>query len=283
MLGFMRRFDWRRSEGHLLLLTKFATPKTPMEVLACADWRSILNESPERAIKRFLDDGMLASIGEPNPRATPVTATIQCSSEGQSIAREYAATLAAEKAKVELEVLGLLTAGQFRAASVRVATFEAEQMIPRASGEDWEHHSPLRDILILNTIFTKTPKVLERLGESSLEPLRLATGMMYLWGAESPGAWVPAGFQTGVELDPGTVARMLRYYAAQQAALVQYRQMGFVKAVRIEPRNDANTCEACRLLGTRTFRLGEVPDLPYEGCTSPLGCRCAMVTVVDEP
>jgi len=282
MPGLFRRFDWRKSQAHLLLLSRFVRPKAPMEILPLADWRVILNESPERALKRFLDEGMLTPMENANPRAAVVTLSLQCSSQGHSVAKEYLATLAARKALVEQEVLGLLAEGQVRAASVRVSDYEAGQMIPREGGEDWAHHSPLRDMLILNCIFTKTPKALARLSESSLEPLRLATGMMYLWGAESPKAWLPADFQTGVDLDADTVTHMLQYYAAQQAALVQYRQMGFVKAVRIEPRNDAHTCEACRRLGTRTFRLDEVPDLPYEGCTSHLGCRCAMVTVVDE-
>ena len=71
-------FDWRKSDAHLLLLSKFLHPKTVDDFaksdsrieafgdLAKLDtWKSVLGESPSSAIKRFVDEGMLgqADIG----------------------------------------------------------------------------------------------------------------------------------------------------------------------------------------------------------------------------
>ena len=283
MLRFVRGFNWQRSEAHLVLLSRFASPRAPAEVMAPKHWKALLGEPPEQAIKRFLDEGMLSSPGNPVRGAAVGTAVFQCSSDGHRIVSQYLATAKAQRLAAEQEVLALLVRGQLREASKRMASYEAEQLIPRDSGVDWNQYSPVRDMLILTSIFGGTPKVLARLSQSKMEPLRLAVGMMHLWGADSPSAWLPTGFDTGSDIDSETAAHMLHYYAAQQAALVQYRQMGFVKAVRIEPRNDSDTCEACRRLASMTFRLDEVPDLPYEGCTSAHGCRCSTVTVADEP
>ena len=283
MLRFLRGFNWQKSEAHLALLSRFAHPKTPTEVLAPTPWRTLLGESPEQALKRFLDEGMLSSPGGSARGQSVGTAAFQCSADGHRVISEYLANAKAKRLAAEKEVLALLSRGQYREASKRMASYEATQIVPRDSGVDWNQYSPVRDMLVLTSLFAGIPTALRGLDSDAMQPLRLAVGMMHLWGADSPDPWLPPGFTTGLSITPETAARMLHYYASQQATLVQYRQLGYVRAVRIEPRNDKDTCDGCRHLAGKAFRLDEVPDLPYEGCTSSQGCRCSMVTVVNEP
>jgi hypothetical protein len=38
--------------------------------------------------------------------------------------------------------------------------------------------------------------------------------------------------------------------------------------------NDSLVCPACKKLSGKRFKISEVPELPYEQCTSEMGCRC---------
>lgn len=45
------------------------------------------------------------------------------------------------------------------------------------------------------------------------------------------------------------------------------------RVLRIRVLASADACPAC-LIATREFRKDDVPDLPVQGCSHPLGCRC---------
>ena len=55
--------DWQTSQGHLIFLKEFRKPRKIDEVPAQADWKPMLGEEPEVAIQRFLDSGVLVSVG----------------------------------------------------------------------------------------------------------------------------------------------------------------------------------------------------------------------------
>jgi hypothetical protein len=60
MLRFLLGFDWQKSNAHLLFLSKFLHPKTPDDFAESDVWETVLEENPKQAIKRFLDEDMLA-------------------------------------------------------------------------------------------------------------------------------------------------------------------------------------------------------------------------------
>jgi hypothetical protein len=51
--------NWKNSKAHLLLLSKFIHGQTIDHFISSADWKRALNESPQKAIKRFINEGML--------------------------------------------------------------------------------------------------------------------------------------------------------------------------------------------------------------------------------
>ena len=60
MLRSLFGFDWRKSNPHLLLLSKFLHRQTADYFEESENWKTVLGESPKQAIKRFIDEGMLA-------------------------------------------------------------------------------------------------------------------------------------------------------------------------------------------------------------------------------
>jgi len=59
MLGSLLGFEWRKSNAHLLLLSKFIHPRTLDDFATPEAWKTVLGEDPKQAIKRFLDQGLL--------------------------------------------------------------------------------------------------------------------------------------------------------------------------------------------------------------------------------
>lgn len=55
-------FDWRKSPAHHLLLTKFLYPQDADRLARSEDWKKALGEDPSKAIRRFMEEGLLESI-----------------------------------------------------------------------------------------------------------------------------------------------------------------------------------------------------------------------------
>lgn len=315
MLKSLQDFDWRKSKAHLLFLSKFLHARTAQESAKADSWMDVLRETPQQAIKRFVEEGILVIPGlseylayqykvselqtmlkqrglpgsgrkqdlisrliaaDPEGMKKPATglSVFQCSDRGQEIANQYLASEKEEREATEREVLVVLHKRKFREASLLVSSYEAAQVFPRGVGIDWENYDTGRDVAVLEVIFSSSPNLLARLEKGKLEPLRLAAGMSYLWGTYKTEACLPAGFETGLVMDCDTVARLLKSHALHQVIMEEYRNGGFVKSVEIHTCNDDIVCDACRELAGKIYTLSEVPELPYEKCTSERGCRC---------
>src|SRR3990170_3872758 len=60
MLRSIMGFDWKKSPAHLHLLTKFLSPQAMEDISRRKDtWESVLKESLEKAVRRFLDEKVL--------------------------------------------------------------------------------------------------------------------------------------------------------------------------------------------------------------------------------
>lgn len=320
MLRSLLGFDWRKSQAHLLLLSNFLHPNATQQFAKADYWKDALGETPQQAVKRFENEGVLVTPGLPGQleykyktselqamlkqRGLPVSGRkgdlisrlveadpagmkkavagltlLQCSDRGQEIAKQY---LAADKEKrdaAEREVLAMLREGRLREASVLVASYEANQVFSRGINIDCKNHDPSGDVAALKAIFGGRPKILGRLDQGKLEPLRLATGMMHLWGTSEARSWLPTDFETGLAMDNEAAARMFLFYGSYQADMERYRKWG-IKSVQIISGSDQHQCQACRKLAGRKYKLSEVPELPFEKCTSDLGCRCTTGGVV---
>lgn len=62
MLRVLLGFDWRKSSAHYLLLTKFLYPQDTNHLEGSEDWKRALGEDPRRAVRRFIEEGLLESV-----------------------------------------------------------------------------------------------------------------------------------------------------------------------------------------------------------------------------
>ncbi len=283
-------------------------------------WKNVLGEPSKQAIKRFVDEGMLMTATDLNDllsykykvtelkdmlkqRGLPVSGRkeemierlvqadpdgmrkavagltlLKCTQHGHEIAEQYLEAEKEKRAKVERQVMEYLTRRKFREASLAVAGLEAEQVFPRGIGIDWKRHNPNHDIEMLKTIFESKPKILVRLGNEKLEALRIAAAMMALWGENRAKKWLPDDFETALPFDNDTTARMFLFYAQHRATLEQNRSEG-LKHVEVLPAPDS--CESCKKLAGKHYKLNEAPELPNEHCTHKMGCRCTYLPVIE--
>jgi hypothetical protein len=315
MLRSILGFDWRESPAHLLFLSKFLNPRAMDDFTQSDTWKVALKEAPKEAMRRFLDEGLLeqASLNgllsykykvselksmlkqqglpvsgrkaelierlvqadpEGMRKAARGLSVLQCTEKGRTIAEEHLAQEKETRAKVEEQTLQALRQHRFREASQAVAAFEAQQVFPRGIGTDWKHHNPTHDVAMLKVIFQANPKILSALNDEQMKHLRLAAGMMHLWGTNQARSWLPDGFETGLIMDNDTAARMILFYASHQRSIAQYRAAGVRK---VEILATDNSCAACKKLAKKKYKINEVPELPYEKCTSEMGCRCTTV------
>ena len=54
MLRSLVGTDWRKSPAHLLLLSKFLEPRTVEDFSKSDNWKEVLKEPPQQAIRRSL-------------------------------------------------------------------------------------------------------------------------------------------------------------------------------------------------------------------------------------
>lgn len=310
--------DWRKSNAHLLLLTKFLRPQTAESFSESDSWKVVLRESPKQALKRFIDEGILMQADlnaqmdykfkatelkellkqrglpvsgrkedfinrlvqadpEGMKRAVAGPQILLCSERGQQIAESYLATEKTKRLEMEEQVLEYLKRRKFKEASVAVASYEATQVFPRGIGVDWKNHNPNRNVELLRLIFDGRPRILSRLSNDQLAALRPAAGMISLLGVSQGSQWLPADFETGLAMDNDAAVRMLSFHAMHQVDMASYRQGG-VKQVEIRAAEDS--CEACKKISGRKFKLNEAPELPHEHCTHKMGCRCMALAVL---
>jgi hypothetical protein len=67
--------------------------------------------------------------------------------------------------------------------------------------------------------------------------------------------------------------------AEHRAALSKIIENGVATGVRILVYHDC--CPVCRAY-EGAYEFGNVPQLPLEGCSHPLGCRCHYAPILDK-
>ncbi len=90
--------------------------------------------------------------------------------------------------------------------------------------------------------------------------------------------WLSPDFETNLVLDRDAATRMVLFHAIHRVEVANYKDSGVVKQVEILAASDS--CEACKKIAGKRFKLNDVIELPYEHCTNEIGCRCTLITVL---
>ncbi len=164
---------------------------------------------PVSGHREDLIERLVRTYPEGMKKAVRGLAVLQCSERGRAIAEQYLAREGEKRAMAERQVVDALEQRKFEEASMLVASFERGQTFPRERNGNWRDYDPASDIEMLEVMFADRPDVLAHLDNEQLGQLRVAAGMMCLWGMNSTRDWLPAGFRTGLAIDNDVAARMI--------------------------------------------------------------------------
>jgi hypothetical protein len=168
-------------------------------------------------------------------------------------------------------LLPALESGDLETAFATGKTIEAARKIgndPLFPGADLEH---------LKRIYSASPKILQSVGPEKLRCLQIMAAVGYLEGISRYRHLLPEGFYTGLKMDNEAAVRMVHFSASHKRAMEQFREAS-IRRVRYwaSPNSDEKwkSCACCDALRGQEWELDQAPELPYEMCTSRLGCRC---------
>lgn len=282
-------------------------------------WFGLLQEPQLRTIKRLLDAGYVAPAPLAAKLASALTATelrtllrerrlkasgrkaecierlieadpvgsaaavsgiesYICTELGRELAEAFVMAEAKKRQTAEAESWRYLQQGDVRAAMAVVGAYRRDQMI------DWHDRDtgPSRDdsgrLQLILAILVARPRLLHGMGDDEWRTAQVAAAMMDLWGARVAGSWLPENFAGATNLDRETTVRMIMFEAKSRTDLAAFRASGIT---RVEVLGGGDSCPACQEIAGKRFDLADAPTIPYEQCTSEMGCRCMLLPVVE--
>jgi hypothetical protein len=197
-----------------------------------------------------------------------------CTDDGRKIAEDYLKNEKEKRIFAEQQTIQFLHDRKFKEACLIMGNYEADQVFQRGIGINWKKYTPERDIEMLNDIFSSKPKVLKEMDSSKYDKLWIDASMHHLWGTNKSGNWIDSDFETGIHYDVTTAARLIEANAYYKRNMRELVRNGKKIVYIISCANDSLVCPACKKLSGKRFKISEVPELPYEQCTSEMGCRC---------
>jgi hypothetical protein len=313
MLILSDDFDWKNSEAHSFLLSKFIEPNFSSIFENSQEWEKILKEKPAKAIQRFNREGYLTErnlgkekditnlrqsqilehLGNSNTGRKPDlqeefsnptsdfleglvagTRVFHCSTKGLQHAKKYLQKKENEKEEAEKILINLLHQNQLAQSSDLVTEYETRQLFPKRNVGTGKNHKLKQDIEVLTLISTSHPKILKEISSHELETLRLAASMMYLWDTHTGVKWIPSQFKLSTSMAVDTAIRMLCSYAVNLSKLSEF-QPGKDGIVRVTISTKEESCAECNMLSGNIYQLKDVVEIPFERCTNILGCDCS--------
>ena len=205
----------------------------------------------------------------------------RCSTRGAKLASDFLDREKERRRLAEEATIDLVRKRDFRRASIVVAEFEKGRVDPRGF-LDWSRHDPNYDVSVLERIFESSPAILNKLDSTKLPPLRLAAALDHLWGTNTPLKWLGSEFETGVNLGAEAASRAFLSGGIHRAKIDQAKAFGIHLRAEVITTYDGRTCAACRALDGIVFSLDELPEIPYEHCTSDDGCRCTTAFITTD-
>jgi hypothetical protein len=264
--------------AQLHLLSHFETPAPLHNESERKRWDKVLPRPYESTIELFQKQGWLVQTGEVfqmTDTAAPFVAMYQ-----QRLSREKAEAMAAvRKALEERDTSEALAIRRRYEARFPLGKAEWTGPEPQLS-----HSALTRRILFLDHWLVAD------LSPETQKWLKLYAAEQHLWGANwrLPATDIPESVQA--ELATAEMNGVERaYWRAYQLGLYVENQETWqrckggdhVRRIEIGGANDEYTCEHCRSVLGEVFLVSRVPELPHKECTSPRGCRCRYLPVLD--
>jgi len=206
-----------------------------------------------------------------------------CGEKGKYIAEAYLETKKREREEAEGLVLDYLRQQNFLQATRTVAEFESKQVFTRGLGVDWDQEAITpnpHQISALIILFEEIPTIAQGMDPGKLEYFRVVLGFMYLWADQARAKRLLEGIENvSDKFSNIEFASMLWSSAINKCDLREWRELARSLGnkndkVEILTANDEYVCDACKQLAKKKYPLfGDIPELPYPGCSH--ACRCS--------
>lgn len=317
MLDWFRRKDWRDSNAHLLLLSKFRKGDSPNRYRNADDWRTALREDPIQAIERFRKDGAL----EPATLSELVDHGFKAS-DLKSMLKDRGLKVSGRKEELGERLIGhdqQAMRDMTKDLDLYRCTAEGTKIAERyLENERIKRDTAQREVLefITRKEFPKAVRLVAQYEASQVFPRGLGidwknynieSGVKTLesifW--KTPGIlrnvaedrlnkirlaasmmqlWGTSSAKKwlpdGLETGihfDGDTACRMLVFHASHLNAMADYREARIRTVEVSGVEDGRTCPACRAISGKKYPLKSVPEFPYEKCTSEFGCRCTTV------
>jgi len=212
------------------------------------------------------------------PALRPLPDRYVCTDAGGAEARRYTDEFAARELQAKRASFDALQSGKPDLACRLKSDLDA--------WSPYHHSNPLAvsdsplDLLTTILRLDLPPAIAPPPGAALACRLKAAAAWQSLWGRlddalELAGVDAPVT----VRYENDIVLNQIESQAICHMELERYRASpDIISAVEIMGAEDS--CPACERLAKRSFRLPDVPALPYHRCTNDMGCRCCYAPVV---
>lgn len=312
MFRFTRGFNWRDSEAHLLLLTKFLNCQEIDYFAKWGSWEQALNEAPQKAIERFVGDGML----ETADLETIVSYKYKVS-DLRNLLKQRGLAVSGTKDELVRRVLQADEAGMSKLFVGQILLTCTQT--GREIAQQYLDSEKAKRVLVEQQVMGYLAKRMFK--QASLAVAGYEAGQVFSrgmgvdWKRHSPNRDIQilehiygskpgilnkledsklSSLQVGAgmmllwgvnkanrwiagDFETGLsmdtdVAARMLLFSAQ--SIVTLRQFQEMGIECVEVLGTTDSCESCNEVAKRIYRLSEAPTLPNPNCTHDMGCRC---------
>jgi hypothetical protein len=320
MSRFSQSFNWKESKAHVLLLSKFIRAQEASYFEEHGYWEKVLNESPQIAIKRFINGGMLASVD----LSTVVSHKYKVS-ELKALLKQRRLVASGTKDElvqrlVQADKRGMmeLTAGMDLLICTQAGREISEQYIAAEKEKRVKVEQQVVEYLA-KQMFKEASLAVANYETEQVFPRGMGVDWKHhdpqgdireltaiyknkprilskLDDAKLPYLRIAAammslwGENTAAKWIPPNFETGLSMDNDTAARMLLFNayNLGALEGYKdsgvvhyVEIKAALNSCESCKKLHAQRYKLNEAPELPNPSCTYDLGCRCVYLPCVD--
>lgn len=311
--------DWRKSNAHLLLLSKFLQPQTTANFVDSDSWKTVLPENPAKAIKRFADEVMLVPVGlsdllDYKFKATELKAMLKqrdlpVTGRKEDLINRLVQYAPEDMKRLIANLVLLQCSEQGREIAERYLSSEKTKQVKleeQILGFLAQHK--FRDACETVAAYEADQVFPRGIGKdwrtydpaSDIQTLRLVFSgkpkiLSSLDDSQLAALQLAAGMITLLGTNNGKkwlppdfkTNLPMDADAAVRMFVFYARHQAEIAAFRksgvvkqVEIIATHDSCEVCLEMWGKSYKLDQVPELPHEHCTHKGGCRCTIIGVV---
>lgn len=313
-------FEWRASEPHMLLLSRFLCAQDASAAALPANWEGVLGEPPQVAIDRFFNKDLLipASVTAKldstfkavdlkpflKERGLPVSGKKDVLLDRLVTADpEGMAEKVAHLAVVECSADARAIAEQYRATKRTEKDAAISESLAFLRAREFGKASLTVSSYEAKQVFPRGVGI----DWSRPDPVddihhleTLFSSRPKILGGLAEGEWealrVAAammhlwGTNAGREWLPVGFVGVPSFGIDTSARMLMFhathkREMAKFRALNVKSGIirgcGKDSCEACQKIADKSLPLDRIPELPYAGCTCEMGCRCYVEPTLD--